>query len=1069
MSRLVDFAVHPTEPLVAVLEWVTKSPHEVNRSESETETETPRSVTMSQSSSLGIVTFLRFDPPDPCALDGMRGLEADPYGLWRRHRPVMPVHVIQETRVTSEWCGEGHQTGHQVTMRADATGVALFTSHGDLEVMSWETGTFINQTTVEEKEDQAEGGVPAYPYLVERGGRGSWRRLLPPGSRVCTTKKRSPVWEISVAMDQEGMATTLALLIEADDHHSRSSLLPPPPLGMARPGPIPTPTPTQTQTPVPNQVLASNSIASTSANSTTTATAAAATKSSSTPTTLGVSPLPPTFSPPLPDSVPYPCPALLRLGVDRLYRGLAGLVAILDHVDHADERITTTTVTPTRTGSDPFLALPLWRPRVRLLALWGSVIAPFRPGAPHSVALDEGGNRLAVGFADGTVAVMRVRWRRPPPLRPREDPTTVGAARELHQVGVAVPAWVWYGVDEDIHAANHCHKEEEEEMEEMEEKQEKDHDGDDEEEEEFFWDQDMDDDDTDDDESVVGAIVDADVDDGHIPSSRSLHDTPSSTSSLSSFTSFWASAGVGVTKDRTSPWRLAQSSVRLTTWLRPDDLQESSDGVAPSGAATSLAWAPRNLEGLGVGYVGGAPRVWTEDGVCAGTLLGASAGAGGGESPEGRDSHPRPGFDPRNVMWSTLAGKVSSITTHEDAHLPLCWSREGSHLLFPVRAPTDAGSLDEVLLDVAVARGAGGLRYMGDVPPTVVGNADRNVDDNTESLPEVVALLVPHALVLVHHCHCGTCTDAAVDRDRPASTDANVDNDDANPNQAFATRSPRGSYSSHGEREKEEDEEAGGPVLANDQPRPIPTDPALGRACPSCRDRVAWVEEVPAPVDYLRVHWPLRHVAVSPYGEHIAVAGARGIIIYDRRTGTWRRADDAAREASFTATHLCWSGSHVVAVVTIRGDTSWGRMGPPPPTGGRCDPWPRDDRVTSSSSDTGTSPPSPHALLFVDGQLGPGGGWMAVARLIAGVGYRHRWNHHRHGDRVRGLTRVLGSSDRDMDQDTPGGHHGGVAVEETHEARRGPPGRGKLSGARDRGVAMVGVVPQVEGESPREW
>lgn len=48
------------------------------------------------------------------------------------------------------------------------------------------------------------------------------------------------------------------------------------------------------------------------------------------------------------------------------------------------------------------------------------------------------------------------------------------------------------------------------------------------------------------------------------------------------------------------------------------------------------------------------------------------------------------------------------------------------------------------------------------------------------------------------------------------------------------------------------------------------------------------VHHVLLPAAYLAANWPLRYVAISPCGSDITAAGARGLVVYNRKQERWR-------------------------------------------------------------------------------------------------------------------------------------------------------------------------------------
>jgi hypothetical protein len=66
------------------------------------------------------------------------------------------------------------------------------------------------------------------------------------------------------------------------------------------------------------------------------------------------------------------------------------------------------------------------------------------------------------------------------------------------------------------------------------------------------------------------------------------------------------------------------------------------------------------------------------------------------------------------------------------------------------------------------------------------------------------------------------------------------------------------------------------------------------------------------PQSYLENSWPLRQVSVATGALDIAVAGSRGFVVYDRRSGKWRLFGDVGQERAFVAQHLGWLPDIVV-------------------------------------------------------------------------------------------------------------------------------------------------------------
>lgn len=72
------------------------------------------------------------------------------------------------------------------------------------------------------------------------------------------------------------------------------------------------------------------------------------------------------------------------------------------------------------------------------------------------------------------------------------------------------------------------------------------------------------------------------------------------------------------------------------------------------------------------------------------------------------------------------------------------------------------------------------------------------------------------------------------------------------------------------------------------------------------------VEHVLAPHAFLSACWPMRAVCASDDGQDIAVAGARGLALYDCRLRRWRLFRAAGQERRFCALHLGWLPNAVV-------------------------------------------------------------------------------------------------------------------------------------------------------------
>ena len=60
------------------------------------------------------------------------------------------------------------------------------------------------------------------------------------------------------------------------------------------------------------------------------------------------------------------------------------------------------------------------------------------------------------------------------------------------------------------------------------------------------------------------------------------------------------------------------------------------------------------------------------------------------------------------------------------------------------------------------------------------------------------------------------------------------------------------------------------------------------------------------PQSYVRRRWPMRVAAMSPDGEHIAVAGSRGCVVFDTIREEWSESTSLARENSFEVVDFTW-------------------------------------------------------------------------------------------------------------------------------------------------------------------
>lgn len=80
---------------------------------------------------------------------------------------------------------------------------------------------------------------------------------------------------------------------------------------------------------------------------------------------------------------------------------------------------------------------------------------------------------------------------------------------------------------------------------------------------------------------------------------------------------------------------------------------------------------------------------------------------------------------------------------------------------------------------------------------------------------------------------------------------------------------------------------------------PATSSRLIGEVCRSLRPSGVWrtqVQHLRPPAAYLADNWPLRHAALSADGTDVAVAGARGLALYNRRSARWRLFGDVSQE-----------------------------------------------------------------------------------------------------------------------------------------------------------------------------
>ena len=71
---------------------------------------------------------------------------------------------------------------------------------------------------------------------------------------------------------------------------------------------------------------------------------------------------------------------------------------------------------------------------------------------------------------------------------------------------------------------------------------------------------------------------------------------------------------------------------------------------------------------------------------------------------------------------------------------------------------------------------------------------------------------------------------------------------------------------------------------------------------------------------YISANWPVLNVAASKDGTHLAIAGSRGLIIYDLRLKKWRVFGDLMQEQRISCRGLLWLGK--IVVICNYNDTS---------------------------------------------------------------------------------------------------------------------------------------------------
>lgn len=80
------------------------------------------------------------------------------------------------------------------------------------------------------------------------------------------------------------------------------------------------------------------------------------------------------------------------------------------------------------------------------------------------------------------------------------------------------------------------------------------------------------------------------------------------------------------------------------------------------------------------------------------------------------------------------------------------------------------------------------------------------------------------------------------------------------------------------------------------------------------------IQHLIVPQSYISQNWPVLHVAASKDGTHLAIAGRRGLIIYDLRSKKWRVFGDVMQEQRISCRGLLWLGK--IVVICNYNDTS---------------------------------------------------------------------------------------------------------------------------------------------------
>ncbi|BBN10730.1 RAB6A-GEF complex partner protein 1 [Marchantia polymorpha subsp. ruderalis] len=72
------------------------------------------------------------------------------------------------------------------------------------------------------------------------------------------------------------------------------------------------------------------------------------------------------------------------------------------------------------------------------------------------------------------------------------------------------------------------------------------------------------------------------------------------------------------------------------------------------------------------------------------------------------------------------------------------------------------------------------------------------------------------------------------------------------------------------------------------------------------------IQHLVLPLSYIGVNWPVLHVAANEDGTYLAIAGRRGVILYDMQLKKWRVFGDVTQERQVQCVGLLWVGKIVV-------------------------------------------------------------------------------------------------------------------------------------------------------------